>query len=56
MIAMAQKPDIPIAVLYHDRSTNLPMIRFIKPFNFNPKNLQQDVTLYMKGKETNDNK
>jgi len=53
---MTQKPDIPIAVLYHDASTNLPMIRFIKPFNFNPKNLQRDVTLYMKGKKTNDNK
>ena len=54
MIAMEQKPDIPIAVLYRDASTNLPMLKFIKPFNFNPKHLQQDVTLYMKGKETNE--
>jgi hypothetical protein len=53
---MAQKPDIPIAVLYHDIATNLPMLKFIKPFNFNPKHLKQDVILYMKGKETNDNK
>ena len=42
---------IPIAILTIDKATGLPITKFIKPFNFNPKNLQQDIVLYMKSKQ-----
>jgi hypothetical protein len=42
---------IPIAILTIDKATGLPFAKFIKPFNFNPKNLQKDVILYMKAKD-----
>jgi hypothetical protein len=45
---------IPIALLTIDEATKLPYLKFIKPFNFNPKHLQKNVFLYMK--DSNDNK
>jgi len=47
---------IQIAFLTIDEATKMPFLKFIKPFNFNPKHLQQDVILYMKDRSSNDNK
>jgi len=47
---------IPIALLTIDEATKMPFLKFIKPFNFNPKHLQQDIFLYMKDRSSNDNK